>query len=349
MKSSWYGRERMSKRSNWQNSSRELSSTRMERRPRDNDREDINLMTQSGPTHCKICSGSGKFICTTQNEHGSVKEIQNYRCLKCGLVFVANVLTDDQLNEAYGTLDSARYYSEIKKENAAKIKSACLSLRGLTNGRSSKRILDIGCGNGEFLKELRSQGYVSLAGHEIPGADLRHLELMDIKVYRDMYWSSVPSNVFDVITMLDVAEHVCRPLELFDQCFRMLRVGGYLYFHTPVVTKFDRMMHCVAGLPVIGKLGQIWQRGRTCIFHLQNYTDKSFLLALSRAGFAEIQIRKRNELSWPVRRYVRVYLCEKQHLPLGLAPILAPLFYPLLATDFFNSNKGIVTARKLEA
>src|ERR1035437_5391256 len=30
-------------------------------------------------------------------------------------------------------------------------------------------------------------------------------------------------------------------------------------------------------------------------------------------------------------------------------PILTPLFYPLLATIFFNSNKGIVTARKLEA
>jgi 2-polyprenyl-3-methyl-5-hydroxy-6-metoxy-1,4-benzoquinol methylase len=306
-------------------------------------------MALSDTKHCKICGGPGKFICTTPNEHGAVKEIQNYRCLKCGLVFVANVLTDDQLNDAYSTLDSASYYSEIKKENAAKIESACLSLKGLTKGSPSMRILDIGCGNGQFLQELRDQGYESLAGHEIPGADLRHLELMDIKVYRDMDWSSVPSNAFDVITMLDVAEHVRRPVELFHQCFRMLRIGGYLYFHSPVVTKFDRMMHCVAGLPVIGKLGRIWQRGRTSIFHLQNYTDNSFLLALSRVGFAEIQIRKRNELSWPVRRYVRVYFCEKQHLPLGLAPILAPLFYPLLATDFFNSNKGIVTARKLEA
>jgi len=297
--------------------------------------------------HCKVCGSSSTFICTTANEHGSVKDIQNYRCLRCGLVFVANVLTDEQLKEAYGTLDSERYYAEIKEENAAKIKHACLSVKGLTNGSPNRSILDIGCGNGEFLQELRNQGHVFLAGHEIPGAYLRHLELMDIKIYRDMDWSSVPSDSFDVVTMLDVAEHVKRPDELFNQCFRMLRRGGYLYFHTPVVTRIDRMMHGVAGLPGIGKLGRIWQRGRTSIFHLQNYTDKSFQFLLSKAGFAEIRIRKQNELSWPVHRYVRVYLCEKQHLPAGLAPVLAPLFYPLLATDFFNSNKGIVTARKV--
>lgn len=295
---------------------------------------------------CKLCGGSGNLICTTWNEHGSVKEIHNYRCGDCGLVFVANVLSDNQLHEAYATLDWTRYYSEIKEQNAAKIRSACLSLKNLTNGDFSKRILDIGCGNGELLEELQNQGYVRVAGHEIPGTDLRHLELMEIKVYQDMDWSSVPSHSFDVITMLDVAEHVRSPLELFAQCFRMLRTGGYIYFHTPVVTKLDRTMHHVARLPLIGKIGRIWQRGRTSIFHLQNYTDKSLQLALSRVGFVEIQILTRNELSWPVHRYVRVYFCDKQQLPAGLAPILAPLFYPLLATNVFNSNKGIVTARK---
>jgi SAM-dependent methyltransferase len=306
-------------------------------------------MTELDNIHCKICGDLATFICTTRNEHGSVEEIQNYRCPKCGLVFVSNVLTDNQLNEAYSTLDLESYYSEIREENAAKIKSACVAMKDLAAGSLSKFILDIGCGNGQFLQELREEGYVSLAGHEIPGADLRHLEVIGIRVYRDMDWSCVPSGAFDVITMLDVAEHVKDPVKLFEECFRMLRVGGYLYFHTPVVTKLDRSMHLVARLPVIGKLGRIWQRGRTSIFHLQNYTDKSFRFALSKVGFREIQIHKRNELSWPLRRYVRVYLCEKQHLPPSLAPILAPFFYPLLATDFFNSNKGIVTARKTGA
>ncbi len=297
---------------------------------------------------CKICGSPAIFICTTSNEHGSVEEISTCRCSECGLVFVSTILTGDQLNEAYATLSGTNYYEEIAKETAAKAISACTDVIALAGHNPQKRILDIGCGDGRFLQELRDHGYQCLYGHEIPGADIGGLEQLNLKLYRDYDWSTIPSDAFDVVTLLDVAEHVMRPDELFEQCFRMVSKGGYVYFHTPVVTKFDRLMHWVAGLPGAGKLGRVWQRGRTSIFHLQNYTDKSFLIVLSKAGFTDIQIRKRNELSWPVRRYVQIYLCQRHNLPLILAPLLAPFVYPLIATNFFNSNKGIVSARKPE-
>jgi SAM-dependent methyltransferase len=261
-------------------------------------------------------------------------------------VFVANELTLNELAEAYATLDSDQYYREIRRENLAKIRSACDALERLTAGNSKARILDLGCGNGEFLQELRRRGYEFVAGHEIPETNVDHLRSVGIATYQDVDWSSVPSEGFDVITLLDVAEHVNSPLRLFSECHRILNPGGYLYFHTPVVTKFDRVMHTLAGFPAVGKIGQIWQRGRTSVFHLQNYTDKSLRTVLSSSGFADCHIQTRNELSWPIKRYVRVYLCEKQHLPPRLAPVLAPLIYPLLATNFLNSNKAIATARK---
>ncbi|HEY3835396.1 MAG TPA: O-antigen ligase family protein [Bryobacteraceae bacterium] len=92
----------------------------------------------------------------------------------------------------------------------------------------------------------------------------------------------------------------------------MLKPGGYLYFHTPVVMRFDRLMQSVARLPVVGKEGRVWQQGRTKIFHLQNYTDAALSIALRFAGFPECRVERRNELSWPVGRYVRVHLCENQ-------------------------------------
>ena len=90
------------------------------------------------------------------------------------------------------------------------------------------------------------------------------------------------------------------------------------------------------------------QRGRTSIFHLENYTPKSLVLLLEEAGFSDIKIEVRNELSWPVTRYIRIFLFEKQGLPGFIAPIFFPVFYPILASDFFNANKAIVSAKKLK-
>jgi hypothetical protein len=108
-------------------------------------------------------------------------------------------------------------------------------------------------------------------------------------------------------------------------------------------------MQHLAGTPVVGKLGRIWQRGRTSIFHLQNYTPAAVHHLLEGTGLEQIQITTQNELSWPVSRYVRVYVCAKQNLPMALAPPIAFVLRPLLATDTFNANKGIVSARRPHA
>jgi hypothetical protein len=108
----------------------------------------------------------------------------------------------------------------------------------------------------------------------------------------------------------------------------------------------DRMMHFLQRVPILKKAGSIWQRGRTSIFHLENYTPRSLELLLTEAGFRDIKIEIANELSWPVTRYIRTYLLEKQGLPAFLAPVFTPFLYPLLATNLFNANKAIVCARK---
>lgn len=69
-------------------------------------------------------------------------------------------------------------------------------------------------------------------------------------------------------------------------------------------------------------------------------------MLLQNAGFADIEIEVKNELSWPVQKYVEIYLLEKQHLPSWLSPFITPFAYPFLGTDLFNSNKAIVNARK---
>jgi SAM-dependent methyltransferase len=166
------------------------------------------------------------------------------------------------------------------------------------------------------------------------------------QVYQDHDYSTLPDAAFDAVTLLDVAEHVIDPLILMRTAYRVLRPDGVLYIHTPVVTRTDRLMHMLQRVPLLAGVGRIWQGGRTSIFHLQNYTASSLEALLRRAGFEQAEVRVVNELSWPVSRYIHVFVLKRLRLPGALAPLFAPFFYPLLRSQLLNANKAIATARK---
>lgn len=295
-------------------------------------------------TACRVCGSSNvTFVCNTPNEHGIVDTISTYACRGCGVAFVSNQLTDADLASAYATLGSGDYYNEIRNENREKMRTAAANLMKFARADSS--IIDIGTGNGEFIHVLRESGFENVSGHEIPGEDLS--DIADIAtIYQDQDYNSVPSNSFDVVTLLDVVEHVPDPKFLLGQCFRMLKPGGHIYFHTPVVTRTDRMMHRLAKIPVVAKLAHGWQRGRTSIFHLHNYSERAIRILLEGAGFVLQDFEIRNELSWPVDRYVQVYVIDKLRFPQFTKPVVTIAVKPFIATDFFNANKSIVLAQK---
>lgn len=162
--------------------------------------------------------------------------------------------------------------------------------------------------------------------------------------YRDTEYATIPDAAFDAVTMMDVMEHVPNPDATLAAAARVLRPGGILYLHTPVVTALDRVMHFVQKLPLLGRIGRAWQPARTSIFHLQNYTPRALRLLLARHGFEIMQLRCVNELSWPLERYVRVYLVEKCGMPKAFGPLIGFLLGPMLRSRL-NANKAVLMAR----
>jgi 2-polyprenyl-3-methyl-5-hydroxy-6-metoxy-1,4-benzoquinol methylase len=297
---------------------------------------------------CRVCGAEPtRFLCTTPNEHSKQDRLHHYRCLTCDSVYVGNTIDNEELGQAYSTLNKEVYYREIDIENRKKMEVAAGFLA--KSLPLTAKVLDVGTGNGFFVHQLRAAGFTSVAAHEIPGADLSGIREIASAIYQDDDYSSLPSDHFDAVTLLDVVEHVPDPQFLMQVCARVLKPGGMIYFHTPVVTRTDRLMHFIQRLPVLGRVGSSWQRGRTSVFHLQNYTEHSLSLILERAGFDDTRVEVRNELSWPVSRYVRIYVVQKQSLPGFITPLLTPVLYPILATNFFNANKSIVSARKRAA
>lgn len=295
---------------------------------------------------CRVCgSDRTSYLCSTPAKLRTTATIDHCRCEACGSVFIGTAVNPDDLAEAYARLPSDSYYAEIERENRKKMERSIDDLAAVVPRSAS--IIDLGTGNGQFVKLLHDRGFTSVHAHEIPGSNLSAIRGIASGIYEDFDYATIPSGAFDVVTLLDVIEHVIDPQFLARACGRILKPGGLVYLHTPVVTRTDRLIHRFHRTPMLKGVGTVWQRGRTSVMHLSNYTPRSLTWLLERAGFGEVTVRVENELSWPVRRYVRIFFLGRFGLPASLAPALAFVLYPLLATDLFNANKGIACGRKL--
>ena len=176
--------------------------------------------------------------------------------------------------------------------------------------------------------------------------DLSELIADGFTVYQDTDYSTLPENEFDVVTLLDVVEHVRDPQHLFESVHRCLKPGGLIYFHVPVVSRLDRVFHGLLRVPGGDRVGKIWQQGRTSVYHLQNYTPSSLDKLMADSGFGEVSLEVANELSWPIEKYVRIYFVERLGLPQAVGAPATQVFGPILKSDYLNANKALAWGRK---
>jgi len=126
---------------------------------------------------------------------------------------------------------------------------------------SCHRILDIGCGVGNALRELKEKG------HEVVGFDLtlsnveRTGETLGVEVFAgDMHDLPFEDESFDGILMWDVLEHALAPLLVLGECHRVLRVGGRMLIYLPPETWQDHPVHVIIPTEkqfrsLVGKVG----------------------------------------------------------------------------------------------
>jgi ubiquinone/menaquinone biosynthesis C-methylase UbiE len=98
------------------------------------------------------------------------------------------------------------------------------------------RVLDVGCGKGllvEAFQELGVEGWgVDVSEYAIskaPEAIRRFLKLVDVEK------ESLPfdDESFDLITSLDVLEHLASHEKVLREIWRVLKKGGYVFVYTP--------------------------------------------------------------------------------------------------------------------
>lgn len=109
-------------------------------------------MDQQSPIKCKICNETALFLCDINHRHNLIKILHCYCCYNCGLTFIGDELSSEELQIAYALPNYEQYYEEIFNENKRKMESAINTLTKIIP--NDNKIIDIGTGNGLFVKLL---------------------------------------------------------------------------------------------------------------------------------------------------------------------------------------------------
>jgi 2-polyprenyl-3-methyl-5-hydroxy-6-metoxy-1,4-benzoquinol methylase len=103
----------------------------------------------------------------------------------------------------------------------------------------SKRVLDVGCGSGDFLEKMQYLGWDAV-GLETDPVLMKIAREKGIEVLEgDLLAMDLPDGSFDVITMSHVIEHLPDPLEYLRKCRELLVKQGQLVLLTPNVSSFS--------------------------------------------------------------------------------------------------------------
>ncbi|MDQ6777508.1 MAG: class I SAM-dependent methyltransferase [Actinomycetota bacterium] len=205
--------------------------------------------------------------------------------------------------------------------------------------RAGEALLDIGAGRGELVVAAAARG-ARAVGVEYSSTAVE-LSAKTLAVHGDPAGASViladaralpmPDNEFDIVTMLDVIEHLTpgEQADVLGQARRVLRPGGRIHVHTAP----NRLIYTTYAVQrALGRSRlRRWPRqprhGYELTMHVGEHSARSLRKTLSAAGFDPVEVTHGEwvyEAFVPDERARRLYWRLAAHRltkPLGVADL----------------------------
>ncbi len=206
-----------------------------------------------------------------------------YKCRDCNHTVTAHPTHDPELYSAY-------YYSQAHKNwfkhpNFSLFSYLNQTLRRLADGKNLN-LLDVGCGNGDFLKYLAKKN----PAWRLYGVDTVENEYLGVRFFRQDFFQYEPEIKFEAAVTLTVIEHIEDGHLFLEKIRACLRPGGLLAVTT---NNNDGLFYKIArGLNKIG-----FHAAHDRIYsshHVQHFTNTSLRLLLERHGFQILVIKNHN-------------------------------------------------------
>jgi 2-polyprenyl-3-methyl-5-hydroxy-6-metoxy-1,4-benzoquinol methylase len=214
-------------------------------------------MTQNLTSICPICHAQGKHEFSSADlMFGGTKPYDYHRCTACGVIYQHPLPDNEEIAGFYP--ESYIVYCQPSRIEFDAVQKAVLKHRyGYDNLTTSwpaavfaqlapaaripevipriegGTVLDIGCGNGEYLLRLRSIGW-NCKGVEFNETAVSICRQHGLDIHHgDLKSANFESGSFDFVTAHHLLEHVPDPHELVGEIARILKPGGTLLIRTP--------------------------------------------------------------------------------------------------------------------
>ena len=109
----------------------------------------------------------------------------------------------------------------------------------LVGGLQGKRVLDVGCGGGILAEAMAAKGAkvmgIDLAEKPLKVAALHQMESGSAVDYRLVAAEALADEMpgaFDLVTCMEMLEHVPEPASIVKACYRLAKPGGWVTFST---------------------------------------------------------------------------------------------------------------------
>lgn len=195
-------------------------------------------------------------------------------------------LANGYLNERYGYdfVPASRVGGRLAALLPRRRWLADMRVRHLPKANDRPRLLDVGCGNGTFLRDMRDAGWDVYGIDPDPGAvaaaRATGASVEEGLLTRDAF----PAESFDAVTLSHVVEHLPDPAETLGICRDLLRPGGLVWIATP---NLESRGHA--------RYGRDW-RGLEPPRHLAVFTPRALTGLLERLGL-EVAATPRNYMA----------------------------------------------------
>ncbi|MFC1699113.1 class I SAM-dependent methyltransferase [Candidatus Omnitrophota bacterium] len=173
--------------------------------------------------NCDLCGGRDtQFVYKASTlRRETPGEFDLVKCKKCGLIY---------LNPRPDFASLAKFYPqdyEFHKIRKISFLERVYYKHFRNPGQPVGKILEVGCGNGNYLRLLKSLGW-DCFGTEVNTDLVRHLNQdLGLKVSEGrLYELDFPQDYFDIVTFWGALEHMSSPLKNLTRAYKILKPGG---------------------------------------------------------------------------------------------------------------------------